>query len=217
MNLQPLKTSFSEIERQRRSPDIAAKRIAVLADAQEPVSSYQDAFCASGATSVGGRKNTVSTIERRLSALVWAYTQRGIVLDRHNRHLATVLAGVRNTDAAPPRQKEAILSDDLLTMLETCDRGPLRGLRDRAMLLMEFAGSLRRSEIIGLDPGRDQTEDGRGCIEVLPGGLLVPLRGKTGWREVEINRGSSPATCPVEALELWLKFGVSARDRCSVV
>lgn len=91
-------------------------------------------------------------------------------------------------------------------MLETCDRGTLRGLRDRAMLLIGFAGGLRRSEITGLDVGRGQTEDGRGWIEVLPGGLLLTLRGKTGWREVEIGRGSSPATCPVEALELWLKF-----------
>ncbi len=29
---------------------------------------------------------------------------------------------------------------------------------------------------------------------------------KTGWREVEIGRGSSDATCPVVALETWLKF-----------
>ncbi|KFI26351.1 MULTISPECIES: site-specific integrase [Paracoccaceae] len=162
--------------------------------------------CASGAKSVGGRKNAVSTIERRLSALVWAYTQRGLNLDRRDRHIATVLAGIRNSHAAPPRQKEAILPEDLLAMLETCDRGTLRGLRDRAMLLIGFAGGLRRSEITGLDAGRDQTEDGRGWIEVLPGGLLVTLRGKTGWREVEIGRGSSPATCPVKALEDWLKF-----------
>jgi integrase len=162
--------------------------------------------CASGAKSVGGRKNAVSTIERRLSALVWAFTQRRLTLDRRDRHIATVLAGIRNSHAAPPRQKEAILPDDLLAMLETCDRGSLRGLRDRAMLLVGFAGGLRRSEITGLDMGRDQTEDGRGWVEVLEGGLLVRLRGKTGWREVEIGRGSSPATCPVEALQIWLKF-----------
>ncbi|WP_112310398.1 tyrosine-type recombinase/integrase [Pseudogemmobacter bohemicus] len=162
--------------------------------------------CASGATSIGGRKNAVPTIERRLSALTWAYTQRGLTLDRRDRHIATVLAGIRNSHAAPPRQKEAILPGDLMAMLETCDRSTLRGLRDRAMLLIGFAGGLRRSEITGLDAGRDQTEDGRGWIELLPGGLLVTLRGKTGWREVEIGRGSSPATCPLDALELWLRF-----------
>ncbi|MET3778152.1 site-specific recombinase XerD [Rhizobium alvei] len=62
-------------------------------------------------------------------------------------------------------------------MLETLDRGSLRGLRDRAMLLLGFAGDLRRSEIVGLDVGRDQTEDGRGWIEILDKELLVTLRG----------------------------------------
>jgi integrase len=118
------------------------------------------------------------------------------------------------------RQKEALLPEDLIAMLETLDRGTLRGLRDRAMLLIGFAGGLRRSEITGLDLGRDQTEDGRGWIEILDKGLLITLRGKTGWREVEIGRGSSEATCPVTAVETWIKFAklakgppVPSRDR----
>jgi hypothetical protein len=32
------------------------------------------------------------------------------------------------------------------------------------------------------------------------------LNAKTGWREVEIDRGSSDQTCPVHALEQWLHF-----------
>lgn len=166
--------------------------------------------CASGSaigTATRDRKpNSVATIERRLSSLSWNYSQRGQPLDRKDRHIATVLAGIRNTHAAPPVQKEAILPEDLIAMLETLDRGTLRGLRDRAMLLLGFAGGLRRSEIVGLDVARDQTEDGRGWIEVLDKGMLVTLRGKTGWREVEIGRGSSDATCPVVTLQTWLKF-----------
>ncbi len=96
-------------------------------------------------------------------------------------------------------------------MLETLDRGSLRGIRDRAMLLIGFAGGLRRSEITGLDLGRDQTEDGRGWIEIFEKGMLVTLRGKTGWREVEIGRGSSDATCPVVAVETWIKFAKLAK------
>ncbi len=164
-------------------------------------------YIAAQASGSARDKKSVSTIERRLSSLTWNYTQRGQPLDRKDRHIATVLAGIRNKHASPPRQKEAILRDDLVAMLETLDRGTLRGLRDRAMLLLGFAGGLRRSEIVGLDVARDQTEDGRGWIEVFPGkGVLVTLRGKTGWREVEIGRGSSDATCPVVALQTWLKL-----------
>jgi integrase len=162
--------------------------------------------CASGTASGDRKPNSVSTIERRLSALAWNYAQRGLALDRADRHIATVMAGIRNLHAAPPRQKEAILPEDLIAMLETLPLGTLRGLRDRAMLLLGFAGALRRSEIVGLDCGRDQTEDGHGWVEILDKGMLVTLRGKTGWREVEIGRGSSDATCPVVALATWLKF-----------
>ncbi len=162
--------------------------------------------CASGKATGDRKPNSVSTIERRLSSLTWNYAQRGQPLDRKDRHIATVMAGIRNKHAAPPRQKEAVLPEDLIAMLETLDRGTLRGLRDRAMLLLGFAGGLRRSEVVGLDCGRDQTEDGRGWVEILDKGMLVTLRGKTGWREVEVGRGSSDATCPVVALETWLKF-----------
>lgn len=162
--------------------------------------------CASGAATADRKPNSVTTIERRLSALTWNYNQRGTPLDRRDRHIATVLAGIRNTHASPARQKEAVLPEHLIAMLETRDRGSLRGLRDRAMLLLGFAGGLRRSEIVGLDVGRDDTEDGRGWIEILEKGMIVNLRGKTGWREIEIGRGSADATCPVVALQTWLKL-----------
>ena len=166
--------------------------------------------CASGSTagtpSRGAKANSVSTIERRLSSLTWNYAQRGLTLDRKDRHIATVMAGIRNSHARPPVQKEAVMAEDIIAMVETLDRGSLRGLRDRSMLLIGFAGGLRRSEIVGLDLKPDQTEDGRGWIEILDKGILVTLRGKTGWREVEICRGSSDSTCPVVAVETWIKF-----------
>jgi integrase len=162
------------------------------------------AACASGAA--GPKACSVRTIERRLSALMWNFAQRGEPFDRADRHVATVLAGIRRTHGRPPEQKEAVLPEDLLAMIGSLDLGDLRGLRDRAILLVGFAGGLRRSEIVGLDC---RAEDGisGGWIELFPDGLLLTFRGKTGWREVEIGRGSSDATCPVVALETWLKFG----------
>jgi integrase len=95
-------------------------------------------------------------------------------------------------------------------MAESLERD-LRGLRDRAILFLGFAGGLRRSEIVGLDYGPDQTKDGAGWIEFLEAGVLVRVRGKTGWREVEIGRGSTDRTCPVVALRTWVEFGRIAR------
>jgi hypothetical protein len=105
-----------------------------------------------------------------------------------------------------------VLPEDLIAMLETLDRGTLRGLRDRAMLLL-----CRRAaplEVVGLDCGATRPRTS-GWIEILDKGMLLRLRGKTGWREVEVGRGSSDATCPVVALETWLKLARIAHGPCS--
>ncbi len=153
----------------------------------------------------GSAALSVSTIDRRLSGLVWNAAQRGFPLDRKDRHIASVLAGIRRRHARPPAQKEAILPDDIRAMVATLPFD-LRGLRDRAILLLGYAGGLRRSEITGLDAGRDDSPDSRGWIRILADGAVLTLRGKTGWREVEIGRGSGAETCPVRALERWLHF-----------
>ena len=148
---------------------------------------------------------SVSTIDRRLSGLAWNYTQRGFALDRKDRHIATVLAGIKRRHARPPVQKEAILPEDILAMIATLPHD-LRGLRDRAILLIGYAGGLRRSEIVSLDHSKDDTPDSGGWIDILKDGAVLTLNAKTGWREVEIGRGSSDQTCPVRALEQWLHF-----------
>jgi len=106
---------------------------------------------------------SVATIERRLSGLGWNFTQRGFAVDRKDRHIATVPAGIRRKHAKPPRQKEAVLADDLLAMGHD-----LRGLRDRAILLLGFSGGLRRSEIVGIDVTRDENSNGAGWDRVFP-------------------------------------------------
>ena len=148
---------------------------------------------------------SVSTIERRLSGLSWNYKQRGFTLDRKDRHIATILAGIKRKHARPPVQKEAILPEDIQAMVATLPYD-LRGLRDRAILLIGYAGGLRRSEIVSLDVHKDDTTDSGGWIEIFDKGALLTLNAKTGWREVEVGRGSSDQTCPVHALEQWMYF-----------
>ena len=128
-----------------------------------------------------------------------------LAIRNFDRHIATVLAGIRRKHARPPVQKEAVLAEDILDMIATLSFG-LRDQRDRAILLIGYAGGLRRSEIVSLDFGRDDTEDGTGWIKIADQGLILTFHSKTGWREVEIGRGSSDQSCPVHALEQYLHY-----------
>jgi site-specific recombinase XerC len=74
----------------------------------------------------------------------------------------------------------------------------LADLRDRALLLLGFAGAFRRSELVALD-----VED----IEPTTEGLRVTVRrGKTDQEGqgavIAVVRGHT--ACPVEALRVWL-------------
>lgn len=182
------------------SPEMIGLYLADLASVSGPSPSQS----APGPQSAS-RPLSVSTIERRLSGLAWNYAQRGFSLDRKNRHIATVLAGIKRKHARPPMQKAAILAEDILGMVATLPYD-LRGLRDRAILLLGYAGGLRRSEIVSLDVHKDDTPDSGGWIEIMEKGALLTLNAKTGWREVEIGRGSKDQTCPVHALTQWLHF-----------
>ena len=58
------------------------------------------------------------------------------------------------------------------------------------------------------EPGSDpraalRRRTGLTCLAL---SVVLTLSAKTGWREVEIGRGSSEQTCPVHALEQWMHF-----------
>src|ERR671936_1175845 len=89
---------------------------------------------------------------------------------------------------------------DLKLMLEQLPNTRV-GLRDRALLLLGFAGAFRRTELVSLDVAD---------LEFTRAGLIVTVRrsktdqeGKS--RRLGIPFGSSEATCPVRSLQAWLE------------
>jgi len=67
------------------------------------------------------------------------------------------------------------------------DAKSLRGLRNRAILLLGFAGALRRSELVALN-----NED----LEETPEGLLITIRrGKTDQEGLGRKGGSARRAC----------------------
>src|SRR5438270_476746 len=61
------------------------------------------------------------------------------------------LAGIRRRLGTAPRRKAPLVSGELRRLAAVAGPTPLADARDRALLLLGFAGALRRSELAALD------------------------------------------------------------------
>jgi integrase len=146
---------------------------------------------------------TIATIRRRIVGISQVHQERGFETPTAHKIVREVLAGIANTRGSAVRQKEALTLDLLRAVLLTLqrDRNALKATRDRALLLLGFAGAFRRSELAALN-----VEDLRFDFR----GLTVTLRhsrtdqASTG-RDVAIPLVSVAALCPVRALREWLE------------
>ncbi|NTU85099.1 MAG: site-specific integrase [Chloroflexales bacterium] len=140
----------------------------------------------------------VATIQRRLSSISVAHQLAGHPSPTHEAHVRTVMQGIRRTKGAAPAAKEPAVTKVLKAMVEALPEGAI-GARDRALLLLGFAGAFRRSELVSLDVADvRETSDG----------LVVTLRASKTDQAGEgtkkgIPYGSTPHTCPVRAVRAW--------------
>lgn len=149
-------------------------------------------------TDLAGRAK-VATISRRVVAIRHAHSAAGLVSPVDGSRVRVLVRGIRRELGTAGRKKRALSTADVAAMVATCG-DDATGLRDRAVLLLGFAGAFRRSEIAAL-----RVED----IEDRPEGVAVTIRrGKTdqegGGRVVGIPFGRNPATCPARAVRTWL-------------
>jgi len=141
----------------------------------------------------------VGSIQRRLNAIAEAHKAVGLESPTRSPLVANTMKGIRRTKGTAPAQKAPALTDDIRAMVEGT-RGGMIGLRDRALILLGFAGAFRRSELVRLS-----VED----CSFTKDGLTVTLRrsktDQTGeGRKVGIPFGSNPETCPVRNVQSWI-------------
>jgi len=143
-----------------------------------------------------------STLRRKLAAIAVMHRAAGHDSPTEHGMVRATLAGIRRERGVAPRPKTALLIGELRAAVATCGNRCI-DVRDRALILVGFAGALRRSELVGLD-----IED----VAFEREGLVLRLRrSKTNQEgeleEVAVLYGSDPQTCPVRALQAWLASG----------
>jgi site-specific recombinase XerD len=137
-----------------------------------------------------------STIGRRVAAIRYAHKLAGHPVPTDSEVVKATVRGIRRTLGSAPRKKTPATAERIIAMALGTGNG-LKAIRDRALLLLGFAGAFRRSELVALDCAD---------IEESDTGLKITIRHSKTDQEGEgatiaIVRGS--IACPVGAVKAW--------------
>lgn len=147
---------------------------------------------------------SVATLVRRLSSLSKAHEARGVPNPTRSALVRATLRGIKRTYGCAQRQARPLLRDELIHVLDATGDRP-KDLRDRALLLLGWAGALRRSELVGLSLGD---------VEHVRQGMILHLLRSKSDQEARGQKIGIPLArgrwCPVASLEEWLTIsGIS--------
>ena len=151
-----------------------------------------------------------ATLERKAAAIAAVHAAAGLPSPTRADVVRLTLRGVRRARGARPQRKRPVLLHTLADMLaQRPDDGWPGGItrrRDLLLLLVGFAGALRRTELAGIsiDDVRADT-DPRTGEPVLIVALATTKTDQTGvtGQQVVLPRGQRPDTCPVCAFADW--------------
>ena len=145
----------------------------------------------------------VATLQHRLIAIHRAHTDKGLDSPVKDKLVKRTMQGIRRSLGLAQKQARALVKDDLLEILmAVAKQKPLKAARDKALLLIGFAGAFRRSELVALRV-EDITPHAHGLE-------LNIVRSKTDQegqgRTVFVPMARSEERCPVKALQTWLEL-----------
>ena len=141
----------------------------------------------------------VSTIQIKLAAIAEAHRVADLPNPTTDEHVKTVMAGIRRELGTAVEKKEPITRQHLIGMTATLP-ADLRGKRDRAILLVGFAGAFRRSELVDL-----RVEDLAWTKDAVMATVRRSKGDQTGKGLIKVIPAmNDKALCPVSALRSWL-------------
>jgi hypothetical protein len=92
----------------------------------------------------------VATLQRRIAAIAYHHREAGHALDTRDAALRATWRGIRRTHGVAPAEKTAAVTETVCAMVDALPPS-LAGVRDRALILVGFAGAFRRAELVALD------------------------------------------------------------------
>jgi len=147
------------------------------------------------------KKLKLNTIRRRLAAIRYYHFDADYDSPTENALAKKMLNAISRQIGYQLDQKQALDVNSLKKMIDLIENNKLTHLRDRAMLLLGFAGGFRRSEVVNLRIENLhflgvhlRVHLPRSKTDQMGQGLDKPILGETG-----------SVYCPVSAVQKWLQ------------
>ena len=144
-----------------------------------------------------------STLKRRLASISVIHKHSGHYIDTKHPMITENLMGIKRVKGSYQKPKKPILINDLKSIINVIDKdqNEKKRAKNRALILVGFAGGFRRSELVSI-----QIED----IDFVNEGVKIFIkRSKTDQSGEGMTKGipyfSNQNYCPVISLKNWLK------------
>jgi len=144
-----------------------------------------------------------STLKRRLASLSVVHKLSGHYIDTKHPMITENLMGIKRVKGSYQKAKKPILINDLKLIVNVIDKdkNDKNRFKNRALILIGFAGGFRRSELVAI-----HYED----VDFVPEGVKIFVkRSKTDQSGEGMTKGipyfSNPDYCPVISLKKWLE------------
>ncbi len=148
------------------------------------------------------KSSKYSTLKRRIASISVIHKLKGHYLDTKHPIIMENLHGIKRTLGSRQKTKKPILINDLKLIIKAIDKERKEKIRDKALILIGFAGGFRRSELVNIC-----NED----IEFVNEGIKILIkRSKTDQSGEGIIKAipyfENHEFCPVLAMKDYIKF-----------
>jgi len=151
------------------------------------------------------KSSKFSTLKRRLASISVIHKLNGHYLDTKHPIITENLLGIKRVKGTHQKAKKPILINDLKLIINAIneDKNQINRSKNKALLLIGFAGGFRRSELVAI-----LFDD----VEFVQEGVKIFVkRSKTDQSGEGMTKGipyfSNPDYCPVISLKSWIQEG----------
>ena len=153
-----------------------------------------------------------STLKRRLASIGMLHKIKGYYIDIKHPVIVENLMGIKRKNGSNQKGKKPLLISHLKLLINVIDKlseNDIRKIRDKAILLIGFAGGFRRSELVNIE---------KDDIEFVDKGVKIFVkRSKTDQSGEGMIKAipyfNDTNFCPVIALKKWINISRNIEDK----